>query len=92
MTALGGMGREANKFYSRLSESIAKKRKEQYSVIKNWILRKISFALVNCACISVRRSRPIYPLPDIDLENDPRTSEMQVDTSRTLELYLLSKL
>ena len=39
MTALGGMGREANKFYSRLSESIAKKRKEQYSVIKNWILR-----------------------------------------------------
>ena len=28
MTALGGMGREASKFYSRLSESIAEKRKE----------------------------------------------------------------
>ena len=34
MTALGGMGREASKFYSRLSESIAEKRKERYSVIK----------------------------------------------------------
>ena len=29
MTALGGMGREASKFYSRLSESIAEKRKER---------------------------------------------------------------
>ena len=28
MTALGGMGREASKCYSRLSESIAEKRKE----------------------------------------------------------------
>ena len=34
MTALGGMGREASKFYSRLSESIAEKRKERYSAIK----------------------------------------------------------
>ena len=35
MTALGGMGREASKFYSHISESIAQKRKEQYNVIKN---------------------------------------------------------
>ena len=47
MRALSGMGRDASKFYSRLSESIAEKRKEQYSVIKNWISQKISFALVN---------------------------------------------
>ena len=31
LTALGGKGREASKFYSRLSESIAEKRKERYS-------------------------------------------------------------
>ena len=36
MTALSSMGREASKFYSCLSESITEKRKEQYSVIKNW--------------------------------------------------------
>ena len=29
MTARGGMGREAAKFYSRLSEPIAEKRKKQ---------------------------------------------------------------
>ena len=81
MTALGGMGREASQFYSRLSESIAEKRKERYSVIKNWISRKISFALVNCDCMCVRGSRSIYPLREIDLENDPRTSEIQVHIS-----------
>ena len=65
MTALGGMGREASKVYSRLSESIAGKRKERYSVIKNWISRKISFALVNCICMCVRGSRSIYPLREL---------------------------
>ena len=70
MTAFGGMGKEASKFYSRLPESIAEKRKERYGVIKNWILQKISFA--------VRGSRSIYPLRDIDLENDPRTNEIQI--------------
>ena len=70
MTAFGGMGKEASKFYSRLSESIAEKRKERYGVIKNWILQKISFA--------VRGSRSIYPLRDNDLENDPRTNEIQI--------------
>ena len=81
MTALGGMGRDASKFYSRLSESVAEKRKERYSVIKNWISRKISFELVSCVCMCVRGSRSIYPLREIDLENDPRTSEIQVHIS-----------
>ena len=48
--------------------------KERYSVIKNWISRKIPFALVNCVCMCVRGSRSIYPLKEIDLENDPGTS------------------
>ena len=65
------MGRDASKLYSRLSESIAEKRKERYSVITNWISRKISFALVNCVCMCVRGSRSIYSLTDIDLEIDP---------------------
>ena len=56
MTALGGMGREASKFYSCLLESIVKKRKERYSVIKSWISRKMLFALVKCVCMCVRGS------------------------------------
>ena len=81
MTALGIVGREASKFYHCLSESIAEKRKDLYSVIKNWISRKISFALANCVCMYVRGSRSVYPLRDIDLENNPRTREMQVHMS-----------
>ena len=78
MTALGDMGREASKFYSRLSESIIEKSKERYSAIENWISLKIPIALINCVFICVRGSRSIYPLQNIDLENDPRTSEIQV--------------
>ena len=88
MAALGGMGREASKFYSRLLESIAKKRKERYSAIKNWISRKISFALVNCVCMCVRGSRSMYLLRDIDLKNDLCTSEIQVHIS-LLKKYIL---
>ena len=67
MRALGGMGR-----------TIKRKeiRKERYSVIKNWISWKISFVLVNCVSMCVRGTRSIYPLRNIDLENDPRTSEI----------------
>ena len=78
MTALDGIRMDASKFYSCLSESIAKKRKKRYRVIKNWISRKISFALVNCVCMCVRGSGSIYPLRDIVLENDPCTREIQV--------------
>ena len=81
MTALGGMGREGSKFYSRLSESNAEKLKKYYMVMKNWILWKISFALANCVSMCVRGSRSVYPLRDTDLENDPRTSEIQVHMS-----------
>ena len=92
MAARGGMGRGISKFYSRLSESIAEKRKERYSVIKNWVSRKIPFALVNCVCMCVRGSRSVNSLRDISLEDEPRTSEIQVHMSSTLESYLLCKL
>ena len=42
------------------------------------------------ACVSCSSS--VYPLRDIDLENDSRTSEIQVHMSGTLELYLVCKL
>ena len=70
MTGLGGMGREASECYSRLSESIAEKRKERYSGIK-----------IRCFCMCVRGRRSVYPLRDTDLENDSRTSEIQVHMS-----------
>ena len=47
MRATGGMGRESRKFYTRLSEIIFVKRKENYTFIPLWIRRKISFAFVH---------------------------------------------
>ena len=58
--ASGGMGRESRKFYARLSEMIAEKRKENYAVIASWIRRKLSFALANSLCTCVRGSRSVY--------------------------------
>ena len=60
MSASGGMGRESRKFYARLSEMIAEKRKESYAFVASWIRRKISFALINSVCVCLRGSRSIY--------------------------------
>ena len=51
MTALGGMGREASKFYSRLSQSFSEKRKERFSVIKLDITENV--ILVGQLCLHV---------------------------------------
>ena len=78
MTVLAGVGREASKLYSRLSESTAEKHKERCSVIRNWMPEKISFAMVNYVYMCVSSGftcRSIYPLRNIDLENDLRTSD-----------------
>ena len=41
----GGLGRECGRFYSKLVEQIAEKRKQSYSIISFWIKRKIIFSL-----------------------------------------------
>eukprot|EP00794_Sanderia_malayensis_P014468 gene14468-biopygen11582 len=60
ISATGGMGREAKKFYSRLAEMIGDKRKRDYSLVKAWLRRKISFALVKAINICIRGSRRIF--------------------------------
>ena len=55
----GGKGRECRRFYQRLSQMIAEKRRLNYNIVTNWINRKISFALNNCIIICVRGSRSL---------------------------------
>ena len=76
MSATGGMGRECHKFYARLSELIADKRKQSYSFVASWVRRKICFALINSVCICIRGSRSIFRsnLED-SLSVDPEVSE-----------------
>ena len=54
MSAAGGMTRECSKFYSRLSEMIAEKRKECYSLIAAWVRRKICFSLIKSIGMCLR--------------------------------------
>ena len=77
MSATGGMGRECHKFYARLSELIADKRKQSYSFVASWVRRKICFALINSVCICIRGSRSIFRsnLED-SLSVDPEVSEI----------------
>ena len=56
MSAAGGMARECSKFYSRLSEMIAEKRKECYSLIAAWVRRKICFSLIKLIGMCLRGS------------------------------------
>eukprot|EP00794_Sanderia_malayensis_P006714 gene6714-biopygen5489 len=75
ISATGGMGREAKKFYSRLAEMIGDKR--DYSLIKAWLRRKISFALVKAIIICIRGSRRIFKdkLLTSSIGNDPLLTE-----------------
>ena len=52
----GGMGKVANKCYSRIAEKLAEKRDEPYSVMMSWIRRKISFLMVKSVIMCIRGS------------------------------------
>ena len=56
----GGMGRECNTFYSRLSELIANKKKAPLSIAVSWIRTKICFALLSPSLLCLQGSRNIY--------------------------------
>ena len=60
MSASGGMGRECSKFYARLSEMLAEKRNQNFSITSSWIRRKICFALMNSVCMCIRGSRSVF--------------------------------
>ena len=55
----GGMGKEANKCYSRIAEKLAEKRDEPYLVMMYWIRRKISFSMMKSIIMCIRGSRSI---------------------------------
>ena len=55
----GGMGKQANKCYFRITEKLAKKRYEPYSVIMSWIRRKISFSMMKSIIMYIRGNRSI---------------------------------
>lgn len=56
-SALGGMARECNAFYSRLIKLIADKRKSEHSAVAVWVRRKISFSLMKMVAICIRGTR-----------------------------------
>ena len=79
MSATGGMGRECQKFYTRLSESIAEKRGQNYSVTVSWIRRKICFSLINSLGLCLRGSRNLYSNNEIivkSIQEDSIVSEI----------------
>ena len=59
MSATGGMAKECSKFYSRLSEMIAEKRDQLYSVIASLIGRKIYFSLIRSTGMCIGGSRSV---------------------------------
>ena len=55
MSLNGGFGRECGRFYSKLAEQIAEKRKQPYSIISSWIKRKIIFSLLRSIDLCLRQ-------------------------------------
>ena len=79
MSATGGMGREGRKFYARLCEMLAEKRKQNYSLTTSWVRRKICFALMNSVYMCIRGSRTVFPSNlegSVSSAVDPMVSEI----------------
>ena len=78
MSATGDMARECSKFYSRLSEMIAEKRDQLYSVIGSWIRRKIYFSLIRSIDMCIQGSRSMTSSNDLltSKTNDAVASEV----------------
>ena len=88
MSATGGMGWGSRKFYAHLSEMKFEKWKKNYAFIASWIRRKISFALANSLCTSLRGSRSVYCTSSTYSENllswFAKVSEVTANVDATL--------
>ena len=78
MSATGSMARECSKFYSRLSEMIAEKRDQPYSVIALSLRRKISFSPFRSIGMCIWASRSVTSSSDLltSTTNDTVASEV----------------
>ena len=59
-SATGGMGRECDRFYKRLCELLAEKRKEPIQQLTQWVRRKLSHSLMKLVGMCLRGSRKIW--------------------------------
>ena len=57
MSSNGGFGRECGRFFSKLTDQIAEKRKQPYSITSSWIKRKMIFSLLRSIGLCLRGSR-----------------------------------
>ena len=79
MSVTGGMNRKCQKFYSRLTEMICKKRKTNYNVTITWIRRKIAFSLIKSIGICIHGTRSVFQNDNMEMSlgGDAYTNEFQ---------------
>ena len=70
----GGMSRECQVFYKRLSQLIAEKRDEPLSHMTNWIRTKHSFALLRSTLLCLRGSRTPWSYHENDISENVSVS------------------
>ena len=77
-SAMGGMGRESQMFFKRLSESLSDSRGQQLSVTVTWIRRKVIFALLKSVVLCLRGSRTPWVKDSLtdSLANSTENSEL----------------
>ena len=78
MSTTGGMARECSKFYSRLSETIDKRRDQPCSVIALWIPRKFFFFFIRSIAMGIQGNRSVTSSNDLlkSTTNDTVASEV----------------
>ena len=69
-SATGGMGRECNKFVSRLANIMANKQGKPYGEVITWMRRKISMGLCKAVGVCLRGSRTVFGQRDLNINED----------------------
>ena len=77
ISATGGMDRECQKFYVRLSEMVSEKRDVNCSTTATWIRREITFSLIKSIGLCTRSSRSTFSSTRLEklIDEDSDTSE-----------------
>ena len=88
------MGKEGKKFYFRISEKLAEKRSDPYSVMRSWARRKMSFSSMKsiitwiCGSQSIRHERENHNFEELASYSEARCN---IDKTKVLNNITIKK-
>ena len=91
------MGKEANKYYSRIAKKLTEKRDVPYSVMIPWTRRKTSFSMSKsiimriCGCRSIKHEREKHNVEELASYSKARRQHNMINKRKVMNNLTLKK-